>query len=249
MDSEEEPPDRPTRHGIGFKSKVKSCSAAAVTLVREFLETSTLHGLVYISKAESVWGKILWTISVILSFSLAVVLINISFANWAAQPVSSVISTHSVRNLKFPNVTICPPKGSNTALNYDLLRLRKTFNTSEKEQMVDDVRAIFTENARQGYFTDLLQVVGLENLKRIYQGFQTMPTHLNGTGFKVKLSGSAGEISTPSLKYYPIMLYVLTFPDNLDQLVGKPGKLILELQIATEGKQDIKVEYISVLNS
>ena len=42
-----------------------------MNLMREFLEASNIHGLVHISKAESKWGKVLWTISVLASFCLA----------------------------------------------------------------------------------------------------------------------------------------------------------------------------------
>ena len=111
---------------------------------REFLETSTLHGLVYISKAESKWGRVLWTVSVLLSLSLATILINNSFQDWSAQPVSSVISTHPIKDLRFPNVTVCPPKGTNTALNYDLTRLDKTFKTIEREKIRNVTMSIFT---------------------------------------------------------------------------------------------------------
>ena len=97
----------PTTKGVRLKSKINSLWAFVLRLispVREFLEASTLHGLVYISKAESIWGKILWSISVLVSFSLSGILINNSFADWSAHPVSSVISTHPIKGLKFPEV-------------------------------------------------------------------------------------------------------------------------------------------------
>ena len=101
--------------------------------IREFLEASNLHGLVHISKAETRWGKVLWSISVFVSFAISAILINNAFSNWSAQPVSSVISTHPIKGLKFPNVTVCPPRGSNTALNYDLVRA-KNITLTEKDR-------------------------------------------------------------------------------------------------------------------
>ena len=86
-----------TRMYVDIKSRAKRLWANIPAIpepVSGFLETSTLHGLVYISKAESMWGRILWTVSVLLSLSLAVLLINNSFQDWSAQPVSSVIYTH-----------------------------------------------------------------------------------------------------------------------------------------------------------
>ena len=79
------------RRGAAIINKVRQLLANIAEVsapIREFLEASTLHGLVYISKAESVWGKILWTLSVIVSFSLAGVLINQSFADWSKHPIS-----------------------------------------------------------------------------------------------------------------------------------------------------------------
>ena len=118
---------------------------------REFLEASNLHGLVHISKAESMWGKILWTISVIASFTIASIQINSSFSQWSNQPISSLITTHPIKALKFPNVTVCPPKGTNTALNYDLTRLDKTFHPLEEEKIQKETKSIFT-----GSHTDLV---------------------------------------------------------------------------------------------
>ena len=105
---------------------------------KDFLEASNLHGLAHISKAESMWGKVLWTISVIASFTIASIQINSSFSQWSNQPISSVITTHPIKGLKFQNVTVCPPKGTNTALNYDLMRLNNTFKPSEWEKMKNE---------------------------------------------------------------------------------------------------------------
>ena len=150
--------DLPSKGGFCFQSKARSSWAKIVTAVgpvREFLETSTLHGLVYISKAETIWGKILWSISVLVSFSLAGLLIQQSFADWSAHPVSSVISTHPIENLKFPNVTVCPPKGTNTALNYDLVKLKSSFTPSEQEAINKNINEIFSEKETSLYIKTL----------------------------------------------------------------------------------------------
>ena len=207
---------------------------------REFLEASNLHGLVHISKAQSKWGKVLWSASVFVSFSLAGILINNSFEEWSARPISSVISTQTIKNLRFPNVTVCPPKGTNTALNYDLTGLNRTFKPTELERIKEETISIFTGIDRKKYVKDMLQVVNPENLKKIYKGFHTMPSNLNKTGFRVELLGSEGEIRATSKDKYNTMFYTLKFPENLAQLVGGTGKLIIEMQMGSKGE---KVEY------
>ena len=215
--SERRSQDILTLNDDSFKNRARSLwkkIARGANPVKEFLEGSTLHGLVYISKAESLWGKLLWTFSVLISFSLAIVLIHNSFVDWANHPTSSDISTHPISSLQFPNVTVCPPKGTNTALNYDLARLNNTFKPSDQEKIENEIKAIFTENDRRKYVNDLMRVTNSENLKNIYDGFQTMPTHLNQTGFKVKLSGSSGEISMPDLNWLNSLHYILEFPED-----------------------------------
>ena len=85
---------------------------------KDFLENSTIHGLVYISTAKSFVAKSLWVIIVALGFGSAVYLIANSYAEWIESPVSTVVSTRPISDLEFPEVTVCPPKESNTALNY-----------------------------------------------------------------------------------------------------------------------------------
>ena len=135
--------------------------------IREFLEASSLHGLVYISKAESLVAKILWAVSVIVSFSLAGVLIHQSFANWSNNPVSSVISTHPIKDLKFPNVTVCPPKDTNTALNYDLFKLENHFTPSQREGVAQAIKNAFFENEIKAYVQTLSDILCIQTISKL----------------------------------------------------------------------------------
>ena len=92
--------------------------------LKEFLETSTIHGLAFISTAPSKVSKLFWVMVVFFGFSTAFYLINSSYNDWQSSPIATSISTHPISELDFPTVTICPPEGSNTALNYDLARAR-----------------------------------------------------------------------------------------------------------------------------
>ena len=210
-----------------------------MNLFKEFLETSTVHGLVYISKAKSIWAKIFWALLVVASFSLAIVLICNSFEGWSEKPVSSVISTRAIKDLNFPNVTICPPKNTNTALNYDLVQLNVIFTASMREKVEEEVDSTFFETDIKEYMKTLLHITNENNLRAVYNGFQTIPVPLGHSGFQVKLSGASGEVSLPGFNdknydegqnvgYYH---YILKFPDNLGHLIGEKGKLTVELEV------------------
>ena len=87
-------------------------------IFRDFLEGSTIHGLVYISTAKSRTARAIWVAIVVACFAVAIYMFNDSYTEWQESPVSTTITTHPITELEFPTVTVCPPRGSNTALNH-----------------------------------------------------------------------------------------------------------------------------------
>ena len=78
-------------------------------IFKEFLESSTIHGLVYISTSKATILKLFWSIIVVIAFGTALKLISNSYMEWNIDPVSTSVSTHPIEELDFPNITICPP--------------------------------------------------------------------------------------------------------------------------------------------
>ena len=48
-----------------------------------------------------------------------------------------MLSTHQISKIILPTVTVCPPKGSNTALNYDLMRANNISFTEEQRGQLE----------------------------------------------------------------------------------------------------------------
>ena len=69
---------------------------------QEFLESSTLHGLVYISTCKYKVQKIFWVCVVVLGFMTAGYLIRGAFLDWEENPVSTTIETFPIRDVPFP---------------------------------------------------------------------------------------------------------------------------------------------------
>ena len=84
-------------------------------------------------------GKGLWGLVVLMCFLSSSVLIYESYVDFQNSPVVTSITTHHIKDLDFPTVTVCPPKDSNTALNYDLMRARNM--TLIKEQRETSIRS------------------------------------------------------------------------------------------------------------
>ena len=82
---------------------------------RNFLESSTIHGLVHISTAKSIVERVVWVAIVVACFAVAALMINQSYNEWKESPISTTITTQKMTGLDFPDVTVCPPRGSITA--------------------------------------------------------------------------------------------------------------------------------------
>ena len=94
---------------------------AAMEDIKCFLESSTIHGLAYISTSNRKLLRLFWSVIITAGFSGAGVLIYDSFLSWAESPVKTTIETHPITDITFPKITVCPPKNTYTDLNYDLM--------------------------------------------------------------------------------------------------------------------------------
>ena len=88
--------------------------------IRNFLESSTIHGLNYISTTRK-YVRLFWIIVVIAGFTGAGIMIYTSFQDWDESPVTTTIETCPINEITFPKVTVCPPKNTFTDLNQNLL--------------------------------------------------------------------------------------------------------------------------------
>ena len=148
----------------------------ALAVCRDFLESSTVHGLVYISTAKSKAARIAWATIVVACFAIAFYMITSSYKEWQESPVSTTITTYPITELKFPTVTVCPPRGSNTALNNLMEKVKDVnFDKREKQDLLDISKEVFLEipSKRQGeLFNKLLTT---DNIRSIANGQASMP--------------------------------------------------------------------------
>ena len=102
--------------------------------VKEFLDTSTIHGLSFLSSSRK-WSRLFWILVVIGGFTGAGYMLYESFYNWGQSPITTTIETLPISELTLPNVTVCPPKYSLLNLNYDIVHSdeMKLDNDTRKE--------------------------------------------------------------------------------------------------------------------
>merc|ERR1711978_627506 len=139
---------------------------SATNMLREFLESSTIHGLSHISQAKSWPGRVLWILIVVACFGLAMYMITNSYIEWQTSPVSTTSTTHPISDLKFPTVTVCPPRGTNTALNFVLEKMkRKNFTGGKRQELRKVVKKVFLEIPAKTYASQMMKGMSIETMK------------------------------------------------------------------------------------
>ena len=105
--------------------------------IKQFLDTSTIHGLSWISVGRK-WSRLFWILIVIGGFTGAGYLIHESFDNWRQNPITTTVETLPISEITFPNVTVCPPKNSFLNLNYDIQQSENvTFDNDSRNKLFD----------------------------------------------------------------------------------------------------------------
>ena len=125
---------------------------------KTFLESSTIHGLGYIATTGR-YVKLFWVLVVLSGFTGAGVLIYQSFNDWAENPVTTTIETRPITEMKFPKVTVCPPKNTYTDLNYDLMM-------TENMTLDNDTRNELTMYAIEQLYDQMSNII-MNNLGKL----------------------------------------------------------------------------------
>ena len=148
----------------------------SLAVCRDFLESSTIHGLVHISTSKSKTAKTIWVAIVVACFAYSIHMITNSYKEWQESPVSTTITTHPIAELEFPAVTVCPPRGSNTALNHLLEKVKDVnFTKEERQELLDISKEVFLEIPNKKQARQMTGVLNVKNMRSIVNGEASMP--------------------------------------------------------------------------
>ena len=75
--------------------------------MKNFLESSSIHGLTHISSSRK-YARLFWITIVISGFTGAGIIIYQSFHAWHEDPVKTTEDTIPINEIPFPKVTVCP---------------------------------------------------------------------------------------------------------------------------------------------
>ena len=215
---------------------------------KEFLESSTIHGLSYIAGNRRL-VRLFWICVVITGFTGAAVMIQQSFSSWADSPISTTIETRPITEIDFPNVTVCPPRNSFTSLIPDLVRSRKMmFDDQKRLELSNSVLdAVFDANYKAKYqeFLEYSQsdgeylnwYTGLSSINLPYTDYSNSYVKT----YKLETASLTGSVSTPFFRK--------TFDENKFELAIEWKFSIFVPSNLTEGSNlVIDIQYDLALN-
>ena len=156
--------------------------------------------------------------------------------------MTTSISTLSISVLKFPNITVCPPKRSNTALNYDLMKAGNDPLTEElRGELLHKLYTMFVGAPFQEQWNRKSAEINSENFETLYKGYQTVPTLTDDNITETLFCSTSGTFHSPFFRgeleesFYESdqqHRVKLELPENVKEFIGS-GLLLIELEVDT----------------
>ena len=83
-------------------------SQARTAMWREFVDSTTLHGIRYVFLHRHILIRFVWIVIMLVSGGYYVFLVQAAFYKYYSRPINTVLTHEHVSEMKFPAVTICP---------------------------------------------------------------------------------------------------------------------------------------------
>ena len=165
--------------------------------VKTFLETSSIAGLSHISTSRKGW-RLFWITVVTFGFFTAGFLIRESFKSWQESPIKTTIETLPISEMRFPKVTVCPPKNTYTDLNYNVMVADNSTQNIDTFDLFKFAENVIRNHTFMGLFDKIKDPEGFYNW---YNGYNLRWNYrrIQSSEYESSLStyATSGSISTP----------------------------------------------------
>ena len=170
--------------------------------LKEFLGTSTIHGLHYISTSRNVI-RLFWTCVVLTGLIGSCFLIQQSFKSWAQSPITTTFESQPSSEIQLPKVTVCPPEKTFTDLNFDFVNLNNEILTNtKKDELIRFAMEVIQDQIHQDMMSDLRKLEERDRSYNWYNGLSDLrlPYYENEGIFTFQLATykTSGQVSTQS---------------------------------------------------
>ena len=222
---------------------------------RSFLESSTIHGLTYISSTRK-YVRLFWIFVVITGFSAASFMIYESFQAWEESPVSTNIETLPITEITFPKVTVCPPKDTYTDLNYDLMMTENMNISNEvRNNLLNYARNLLKDHLHHVVMTNFSKISEDNLYRKWYQGYTKIQgphwsDHYN-INFHWDSYATSGTIKTENFgkkfdidKVDPDIMYQITIhPPQSVKSIGSCSDITLHFDLKKNSMRNVLSGY------
>ena len=174
--------------------------------IKHFLNTSSINGVNHINDSRKV-TRLFWIFVVFAGFIASGILINQSFNAWKQSPISTTTESVPIADIKFPKVTVCPPKNTYTSLNYDLMKIQNLKLDNETRNVLSDFAVeLLNDHTFDEMMTKLNKIQDDNRYFIWYYGYSSIATPNVISNWKFDLeysmatSATTGAISTRAPK-------------------------------------------------
>ena len=228
--------------------------------VREFLESSTIHGLSHIASSKQ-HLRVFWSVVVLASFLLAGGIIRASVLSWEETPVSTTIETLPITEVTFPLVTVCPPKSRYTNLNYDLMSLENARIDDQTKARLSRLAVRLINDAL--FEKDLLLMKvesgpfnwyrGYDSITLAQKSEEKLSSSPRTVTWEVTTYASSGSVSTVGFRepfeerkfpLYSKQKVIISLPKEIQYVEN--ASIVIRIEHDTESRENIKFRYDNI---
>ena len=181
-------------------------------------------------------------------------LIHSAFSDWEADPVGTTLITRPIAEVKFPKVSVCPPDGSNTILNADLVAVsNRTLAGEDRALLEAKVENIFVHEHHMVETRRISAMVNSNNIPKLFDGTLEL-----GDEFDLKIMSMKGKIVSPNYKeevepeifkddldiHHIVSLPHVDYIDLMDRMSGKQLTMRLEMETSGDGRVKEELSWI-----
>ena len=161
--------------------------------------------------------------------------------SWNKSPISTLIETKPIEELKFPKVMVCPPQDTYTTLNYDLQKLDGVeMDDAARKELFNLVFMLYHEFHVNDTIESLDFLIEENRFQNWYKGITkvTVPPPMNlmkswnETQFNINTSFSSGSIQTIGFRQ---PFEATNFVHNLNLSI----KIVFEYNLDAKNRESI----------
>ena len=150
---------------------------------KEYASSSTIHGFAYIfDHRHSTSARCLWTIAVVLAFTLTAWQMTSLYTQWKNDPVITTLDTVALRieDIEFPAVTICPQGSVQGILDNVLFKQMKEYIIMKRREGGKRKRRSVSGSSGDGWNMtfDEMMLEAKNFLSDVYPGAKDTPSKL-----------------------------------------------------------------------